>query len=374
MTSNNPNSNNSTSDTPSNTNTPSNPSTNAPSDSNDSSSSHDSPGSNNCPSRTDSPSSPDTHPVSGTPNNQLSFNTSPGPNLGLNDNDIRCRRCNHHRVKCPICRPQRVHHSAANKYKSKPIIKSRGKAYCCKCSSKNRINRYFDPRRKEKLVLIKYVIFGGVAATQLRSYIVDALKSKQCYSPPQLCGQLPPTGSTDDQTDSMARTSPLVVMNCRIFNNSNSSLDLSNLDHTVREAYYNVGQLTLLIQDGQPIDSGVLSTVLNILFNQLAVLNHHVFPTFTPAILSNRKIIHHSLRIARGRVQTAYKDLWVAARRAGVLRTPHMVGPHGLATRYNRTTINPSRDSRIQDLLWRARVLFDELRFWLGLLNAGMSL
>lgn len=311
-----------------------------------------------------------------SPNYQLSSNNSPELDPELDDKDKRCRRCDHNRSKCPVCRPQRLYHSAANKCKSKPIVKSRGKAYCCKCARKNKINRYFDPTRKEKLALLKYAMRRSVAAAQPKPYVEDALKTKQCFDTPQLCGQLPLTGSIDDQTDSVAHTSPLVIMSCRIPNNI-SPFDLSDVDHAVRDAYYNAGHLMLLIQAGQPIDCGVLTTVLNTLFDRLAILNHHTFPALTPAILSNRKVLHHSLRIARGRVQTVYKCLLVAARQAGVLRSHGHgvpVGPHGLAARYNRPTINPNRDSGIQGLLWRARALFDELKIWIGLLNAGMSL
>ena len=154
------------------------------------------------------------------------------------------------------------------------------------------------------------------------------------------------------------------------------------LDHRVQQVHNIVRRLILLLSNEDFVDIGTLRSLLRLLFNQLATLNHRAFPALVPSILSDRKAFQHSLRIARRGVQAVYKELWAAALQTGLLRgsggctasAGTLDRPDALVTEQGRRSIVLSRAAGVQRLLWRSRELADELRFWLALLRAGRRL
>lgn len=129
---------------------------------------------------------------SNTPNTLNTPNNNPArTNVIVFNNDLRCRFCGHSRSKCSICQTPRSHSSVADRRKAKKVPKNRRRrAYCCKCKHKSKLVRFFDPNRKEKLALIKYTELKIDAAARLRSYILQALKSKRCCQSPTTCRDL----------------------------------------------------------------------------------------------------------------------------------------------------------------------------------------
>jgi hypothetical protein len=375
---------------------------NASSNSNDPSTSSDSSNPND-PSNNNDPSSVnDSSGSSSSPNNNIDRSSSinpPNPATSSNPvqsadyNDARCRFCNHNRLHCPVCRPRRTSHRANNRCRKKRQIKARGKAYCCKCSHGKKLTRHFDPANKEKLALIKYATLKDISAAELRAYTTNSLKDKQCYSPTQLCGQLPPIHMIKDQGVPRALIPPITVMRCHIpstKNHTHSRQALYNLDCTVQQVSNTVRRLICPLSSGRPIDAGILNASLNALFNQLAFLNHRAFPALTPAIHPNKKSFQDALRTVRGKVQTAYKALLAAARRAGVLErsrsrvvraarvsettraVPGLIARPFLGLRMELVEVN--REVAAQRILRRARELARELHSWIALLGAGRSL
>jgi hypothetical protein len=127
-------------------------------------------------------------------------------------------------------------------------------------------------------------------------------------------------------------------------------------------------RLNLLLASDDPIDTGILRTVLQSLFNQLATLIHRAFPALMPSVLPNRKAFQHCLSAAGRGVQAAYKELWAAASLTGMLRRDVLI------TESSERSILTSHETAVQQLLWRTGELADELRLWLALLRAGRSL
>jgi hypothetical protein len=372
---------------------------NASSNSNDPSTFNDSPDSNDSSGNNDRSSANHAPDASGSPkNNDLSSSiNTPNPATpsnsvqSVNYNDARCRSCGHNRLDCPVCRPRCTRQSARNKAEKKDVIKARGKVYCCKCSHGKKITRHFDPANKEKLALIKYATLDGIAAAELRSYIINARRDKQCYRPMQLCGQLYPIDSKDVPRTPAATAPSVTIMNCRIPDtNNHSRQDLYNLDCTVQQVSNTVRRLICLLSSGRPIDSSIINTSPNALFNQLAFLNHRAFPALAPGIHQNKKSFQDSLRNARGKVQAAYKALLAAARRAGelgrsrglVMRAarvsgmtrpvPRLLTRPFLGLRMER--VDAGREVEVQQILRRARDLANELHCWIALLGAERSL
>lgn len=101
-----------------------------------------------------------------------------------------------------------------------------------------------------------------------------------------------------------------------------------------------------------------------------------------PSALPNRQAFQDSLRVASGRVQAVYKELWAAALQTGVLSRPRGYGASTarpsehdtLTMERGEGSIVSSRDAGVQQLLWKSRTLADGLRFWLALLRVGRSL
>jgi hypothetical protein len=257
------------------------------------------------------------------------------------------------------------------------------------------------PGNKEKLALIKYATLKSIAAAEPSAHITNALMDNQCYSPTQLCSQLLPFDFTKGPEAPGVNISPITVMRCHIpstITNNHSRQALYNLDCTAQQVSNTVRRLICLLSSGYPIDAGILSASLNALFNQLAFLNHRAFPALAPAIHPDKKAFQNSLRTVRGRVQTAYKGLLAAARRAGVLGrssgrgvragrvsgttrpVPGMIPrpvPGLIASPFLRLRmelVEASREVDVQRILRRARELARELHSWIALLGAGRGL
>jgi hypothetical protein len=303
------------------------------------------------------------------------------PTVTVSNNDPRCRLCGHNRSKCSICQTPRSHSSAADRRKAKKVLKTRRKAYCCKCKHKSKLVRFFDPNHKEKVALIKYTELKIDAAARLRSYILEALKSKQYQSSRTTCGGFSRMNTRHDDQGSPGTGGPsLLVFNCQIPDHINvAASDL--LEHRVMQVENIVLRLILLLSNEGPIDTGILRTILRTLFNQLATLTHRAFPALMPEVLMNRKAFQHSLHVAGRGVQTGYKELWATALQTGLLRCSRGIvesaGGLGeletLSTEFGGRSIVPSHDAGVQLLLWKSRALADELRFWLAPLRAGRS-
>jgi hypothetical protein len=273
--------------------------------------------------------------------------------------------------------------------------------YCCKCSHSKKLTRHFDPANKENTALVKYATLKGIASAELRATITNALKDKQCYSPTQLCGQLPPINLTGIPGTPLAVTPPITVMRCHIPStntNTHSRQALYNLDCTAQQVSNTVRRLICLLSSGRPIDAGILSASLNALFNQLAFLNHRAFPALAPAIHPNKIAFQDALRAARGKAQSAHKALLAAARRAGVLGrsrrsvvrggrvsgtmrpVPGMIARPvpgliaGPFLRLRMELVEASREVEVQRILRKARELARELHSWAALLGAGRGL
>lgn len=158
----------------------------------------------------------------------------------------------------------------------------------------------------------------------------------------------------------------LVVFSCQIPDHSNLDLSLV-LEYRVMQVESIALRLSLLLASDHPIDTGILRTVLQTLFNQLATLTHRALPALMPNVLPNRKAFQHLLSAAGRGVQAAHKELWAAALLTGMLRRDVLITGSG-----ERSTVT-SHDAGVQQLLWRTRELADELRLWLALLRAGRS-
>lgn len=175
-----------------------------------------------------------------------------------------------------------------------------------------------------------------------------------------------------------------VVFDCQMPGQSDHSdvAAFSILEHRVLQVENIVLHLILLISNGDPIDTGILRTVLQTLLNQLATLTHRAFPALMPGVFPNRKAFQHCLRVASRGVQALYKELWVAALRTGLLRRScghaglagRPIEPDTLTMEPGERQIAPSNDAGIRHLLWKSRTLADELRFWLALLRVGRTL
>lgn len=315
-------------------------------------------------------------------NSPTNPNNPNGSNVVVPNNDLRCRFCGHNRSKCSICQTPRSHSSAADRPKAKKVPKARRhKPNCCKCKHKNKFVRSFDPKHKERLALIKYTELKIDAAARLRSYIFQALKSEQGRKSPTTCRGFSRM-NTGNNHDGPGPSSPsLLVFNCQLPDRSNISTH-SLLEHRVLQVENIVLRLILLLSNEDPIDTGILRTVLRTLWNQLATLTRRAFPTLMPSALPNRQAFQNSLRVTSGRVQAVYKKLWAAALQTGVLSRPRGYAastgrPSELDTftmeRGERSIVS-SHDAGIQQLLWKSRTLADGLRFWLALLRAGRSL
>jgi hypothetical protein len=173
----------------------------------------------------------------------------------------------------------------------------RRKAYCCNCKQKNKLVRFFDPHRKEKLALIKYTGLKIDAAARLRSYILQALKSEQCYQSPTTCGSFSSMNLRYDQGSPGLGIPSLVVFNCQIPDHSNLDVSLV-LEIRVQQVESIALRLSLLLASDNPIDTGILRAVLQTLFNQLATLAHRAFPALMPDVLPSRKTFQHSMSAA----------------------------------------------------------------------------
>lgn len=253
------------------------------------------------------------------PNNPNNSN-SDGSNTVVSNDDLRCRFCGHNRSKCSICQTSRSHSSAADRRKAKKVLKTRRrKSYCCKCKHKSKLVRIFDPNHKEKLALIKYTELKIDATARLRSCIFQALKSEQGRKSPTTCRGFSRMDTGNDHDDPGSSSPSLVVFNCQLPDHSNVAAS-HLLEHRVLQVENSVLHLILLLSDDNPIDIGILRTVLRTLFNQLATLSHRASPALTPGMLPNRKAFQHSLRIASRGGQAVYKELWAAALQTGVLR------------------------------------------------------
>jgi hypothetical protein len=259
--------------------------------------------------------------------------------------------------------------------------------YCCKCSHGKETTRHFGPDNKEKLALLRYATLKGVAAAELRSYLTNALKEKQRYSPTQLRGQFSPIDLTGIPGTLFASTLHITVLNCRLpstNNNNHSRQNLYNLDLTIQQVSNIVRRLISLLSSGRPIDTGILRSSLNTLFN------HRAFPALAPGIHPDKRSFQDSLRTARGKVQAAYKGLLAAARRAGVLG--RVSGRVVRAARVSGTTrpiprmlthpllgpemerVEVGREIDVRQILRRSRELAVELNSWVALLGAGRAL
>lgn len=159
----------------------------------------------------------------------------------------------------------------------------------------------------------------------------------------------------------------LVVLHCHIPDHSDAAAS-DPLQYQLLQVERIALRLSLLLASDEPIDIGILRTVLRILLNQLATLTHRAFPALMPCVLTNRKAFQHSLRAAGRGVQAAYKELWVSALLNGLLKRNTLI----METGERSTVLNP--DTGVQQLLWRARDFADELRLWLALLIAGRRL
>jgi hypothetical protein len=211
--------------------------------------------------------------------------------------------------------------------------------------------------------------------------ILAAIKSKRSHNLPTTCGELSPKKFEDSHPDPGSGSSSLVVFNCQIPDHRDFDISLV-LEYHVQQVESVVLRLSLLLANENPIDTGILRTVLRTLFHQLATLTHRSFPDLLPDILSNRRAFQYSLCVASRGVQTLYKELWAAALRAGVLgrsrgyvaSTGRPIEPGNLVKESDERSIVPSHNVGVQQLLWKSRELADELRFWLALLRAGRSL
>lgn len=243
----------------------------------------------------------------------------------------------------------------------------RRKAYCCKCKHKSKLFSFFDPNRKEKLALIGYTELKRDAAARLRSYILQALKAEQCHKSPTTCRGFSRMDPRYDQGGPGSGSPSLVVLNCQIPDHSDLDVSLA-LEYRVMQVESIALRLNLLLASDDPIDTGILRTVLQSLFNQLATLIHRAFPALMPSVLPNRKAFQHCLSAAGRGVQAAYKELWAAASLTGMLRRDVLI------TESSERSILTSHETAVQQLLWRTGELADELRLWLALLRAGRSL
>lgn len=311
-----------------------------------------------------------------SPNNSNSPKNSKSDdsNITVSDNDLRCGFCGHNRSKCSICQTQRSHSSAAD----------RRKAYCCKCKHKSKLTRFFDPYHKEMLALVNCTELKIDAAARLRSYIFQSLKSEQCHKFLTTCGGFSRMDAGYDHGSSGSHMFSPVIFDCQMPGQSYHSdvAAFSILKHRALQVENIVLRLILLISNGDPIDTGILRTVLQTLLNQLATLTHRAFSALMPGVFPNRKAFQHCLRIASRGVQALYKELWVAALRTGLLRRScghaglagKPIEPDTLTMEPGERQIVPSHDAGIRHLLWKSRTLSDELRFWLALLRVGRTL
>ncbi|GAB7327425.1 hypothetical protein MBLNU13_g11286t2 [Cladosporium sp. NU13] len=274
------------------------------------------------------------------------------------------------------------HPSAADGRRAKKVPKTgHCKSYCCKCKHKNKLVRLFDPNTKEKLALINYARLKIDAAARLRSYIFQVLRSEQGRKSPTTCCGFSRMNTVNDHDGPGPSSPSVVVFNCRVPDHSNLAAS-SLLEHCVLQVENSVLRLILPLSNNNPIDTGILRTVLRTLFKQLASLTHRTFPVQMPSILPNRKAFQHSLRVTGRGVQVVYEELWAVALQTGVLtRLRGYAASAGRLSELETLIEEPgerstilSHDAAVQQLLWKSRQLADELRFWLALLRVGRSL
>ena len=317
--------------------------------------------------------------MSPTNSNNPNNSNSDGSNIVVSNDNLRCRFCGHNRSKCSICQTPRSHSSAADRRKAKKVLETRRrKSYCCKFKHKSKLVRIFDPNHKEKLALIKYTELKIDAAARLGSCIFQALKSEQGRKSPTTCRGFSRMDTGNDRDGPGPSSPSLIVSNCQLPDHSNVAVS-SLLEHRVLQVENSVLRLILLLSNGNPIDTGILRTILHTLFNRLATLTHRAFPALMPGALPNRKACQHGLRVASRGIQVVYKELWAAALQTGVLRKPRGHARSAgrpserdvLIVEPGERSIIPSHDAGVQQLLWKSRQLADELRFWLVLLRVG---
>ncbi|GAB7327426.1 hypothetical protein MBLNU13_g11286t1 [Cladosporium sp. NU13] len=235
--------------------------------------------------------------------------------------------------------------------------------------------------RLEKLALINYARLKIDAAARLRSYIFQVLRSEQGRKSPTTCCGFSRMNTVNDHDGPGPSSPSVVVFNCRVPDHSNLAAS-SLLEHCVLQVENSVLRLILPLSNNNPIDTGILRTVLRTLFKQLASLTHRTFPVQMPSILPNRKAFQHSLRVTGRGVQVVYEELWAVALQTGVLtRLRGYAASAGRLSELETLIEEPgerstilSHDAAVQQLLWKSRQLADELRFWLALLRVGRSL
>lgn len=296
--------------------------------------------------------------------------------------DHRCRVCQHQRCRCPYCGPRASHlirHKAHEKRKPKALLKLRGKVYCCKCTRNNKLGRIFDinPEHDKKLALIKSSELRKVSPDRLKDFMRNALKQKRHHRATKIaCKHC--VGSKYDPGNSGAGAPSLMVMDCRIPDYANIPGNLHRLDFTVRQVYSSVRRLITLLSGPRSHDTTLLRTVLQALLSQLANLNHRTFPSFAPGIFSKNGVFQHSLRSARGQVQTAYKVLWTTALRHGLLtKRKERLSVGSIATPLSNRRVlglEAGAEDRVIVLRSRARELLDTLQLCAGMLRAWRSL
>lgn len=170
----------------------------------------------------------------------------------------------------------------------------------------------------------------------------------------------------------------LMVMNCRIPDRNSTPGNLHCLDFAVRQVYSSVRRVIALLSGPRPNDTTLLRTVLHTLLSQLAKLNHRTFPSLAPGIFYKNGMLQHSLRNARGHVQTSYKALWITALQNGLLMTrKKRLSAGNIATQVSNGRamgLEGGAHDRTIALRLRARELLDALQLWTGMLRAWMSL
>ncbi|KAM0690830.1 hypothetical protein Q7P36_009599 [Cladosporium allicinum] len=319
-----------------------------------------------------------------------------------------CSICGHQRCHCPRCTylsseirivsSTRRHRDLPRKWRK---ILARPK--CCKCLQKPKPIHFIDLVEKENLTFIEYAgckkedpTTESRRSPPLSAEEQDRLKTKilTILNPPKLPMSPPPPPSPTTPTDRRIPRDPdqdgpgsssallITAFSASIpppppnlpTRTQISSSASQYLEHALRRAHAAARRLGTLQARHQTPLRALTRRYIRDLFTRLANLTLRLHPQLSSLVCPGNRWVQGRLDSARDRVQSAYKELFRVAFRAGLLerfdRRRKGTGT-GTGTALGMTGSVLREDGAVRDLVRRTWDLIGELGLWIATVRAS---